>query len=82
MSFPAVTFAECIRWSSHPRLQKQKNRHISLLSESDLRKSLQQVYLCRSFFDGYKNMFIVVDKWGVNSHLGWQLFWLLAALAK
>ena len=67
--------------SPHPASLVKKNTKTSLLGESDLRNSLQQAYFCR-YFHGYKNVFIVLDKCGVNGHFAWQLFWLLGELEK
>ena len=69
------------RVQSMVEMVKNTNTCTSLLGESDLRNSLQQAYFCR-YFHGYKNIFIVLDKCGVNGHFAWQLFWLLGELEK
>ena len=83
MSFRAVTSAECSRWSSHPTLLGEKTapKHANLCSVN----RICVIPYSRPIFAGIfmdKNIFIVLDKCGVNSHFAWQLFWLLDALAK
>ena len=73
MSFRAVTFAECSRWSS-----QKTQKHPDLCSVNQICVNPYSRPIFANTFQGCKTIFIVVDKWEVNSHFAWQLFWLLA----